>query len=308
MVELPSRAVCPPRARLVSQLGRPLGLLAFVLLFVSCAGSPPPAVVPADDTAGEVAVRGLLQLPGQRAQVRYSPGSLDRGARTQQRLALLAEDWRDWTGRELVLGAYVLTREEWEGAGLDRPYGQPQRVGRLWIALPAEGDATTVTLWEQALGGGLPAAEGLPLRGTPQEASSMGLADLSAQRELALGLIELEGLAEEASPVREVLAHVVAGASFLRWERPRLGEVAGMYRRAAGAHAPAAGAAGAWDAQTQLGPWLARQAGYYDAAQLVLAEAGDDAPKKLIRWRRRLGRALTAADLVERYPALAGRL
>lgn len=259
--------------------------------------------MPSGDTAGEVDVRGLLQLPGLQAQVRYSPGSLDRAARMQQRMALLAKDWKDWTGRESVLGAYVLTREEWQGAGFERPFGLAQRVGRLWIALPAEGDPETVTLWEQALGGGLPASDGLPLRGTPQEASSMGLADLVAQRELALGMIELEGLAGEPPYVRDLLAHVVAGASFLRWERPRIGEVAGLYRRAAAAHAVPDLTATV--PEVPLGVWLAWQARLYDAAQIVLAKDGDDAPKKLVKLRRRLGRPLGPADLVERYPELA---
>jgi hypothetical protein len=277
------------------------------LLITGCASAPPLSAMPSSDAAGELSVSGLLLLPGRTATVRYSPGSLDRAARVQERLELLAADWTKWCKRDIALGAYVLDRDEWGRAGITQTYGLPLRLGSTWMVVPGEGDDRTVTLWEGLVGGGLPAAEGMPMRGTPAEASSLGMADLLAQHQLAVGFVEMTGLTNGSVWLRDLLAHVVAGASFLRWEPARIGEVDALYQRAAAATpAPPLGATAV--PEQPVGPWLAAQARLYGAAQVVLAKDGDDAVKHLIKMRKKKGAPLELADLEARYRGLAEAL
>jgi hypothetical protein len=265
--------------------------------------------------ADPAALSQLLLLPGERAAVRYTPGALDRAAHVQARLAVLASDFASWSGRATPLRALVLSPEDWRAAGLRRPYGLAERTPTGELAAPAWGSEETVALWRGLTGAPPPWAGGLPVRGTPEEAGSLALADLVLQVECGrlfvegggLGPGELAGGAPDAAGadwVSGLAAHVVALVALVRHEPARLDQVSAFWRLlgAAGTGAAAAGVERA-SGELPLGSWLAREAALHAGARLIVERDGAKSVKRLQALRRARG-GLTAAALLGRYPEL----
>ncbi len=252
--------------------------------------APPPAATPF-----------LLELGGGLVKVQYTPGSLYRAARLQERLEPLVRGLASWGAAAPPPVVYLLSREEWASMAA-APYGLPAVVARGGLALCAWGDAGTVELWRGLVGGRLPAPAELPPRGSPEEAASVMLADLLAEVETARLMLRGAGLRGEEEWIDGLLAHVAARSVRLRQSPALDGELAGLYRALAAAAAvraaPDSGAAGS------PARWLVDEARFDHAAGLVLAVEGGGGAKALLKAARRDGGTLGAARLFKRYPEL----
>jgi hypothetical protein len=240
----------------------------------------------------------LLLLPGEGAWVHYSPGALDRAARVQEWLRTLAIDHAKWSRQPVPLSAVVLTREEWQGAGFERPYGLPLRLGSGKLALPAEGDSGTVAGWRALLGPELPPLPGFPLRGTPEEGSSLLAADLLARLEASRELVAAGVLRIEEPWVAELAAALVAVSAF-RGEPQTL---AHLERLSATLAATAAGAPG-----REAAADLAGRLGDHRAFAAALEVAGQERRPlaRLLALQKQGGGVLTSGYLLGRFPQLA---
>ena len=152
----------------------------------------------------------LLPLGGDRAHFRYTPGSLDRASNLQQRIEVLARGFERWLDQPVNYTVFVMSRREWQEAGIIVDYGIPVRVGMRGLAVPAQGDEDTVELWSGLLGGMLPTVVGTPIRGTPQEVASMMMADVVAQLLASEILIDTAELAGDQPWVRAVMTQLAA--------------------------------------------------------------------------------------------------
>lgn len=241
----------------------------------------------------------LLLLPGEAAWVFYSPGALDRAAHVQDWLRTMAIDHAKWSGRTMPLSALVLTREEWVGAGMTRPYGLPVGLGEGQLALPAEGDSGTVAGWRALLGGELPSVGGVPLRGTAEEASSLLAADLLGRLEAARELLAAGELRPQEPWVGEL-----AGAMVARWAfRGEPQTLTQLERLCQALEATSAGAAG----QPEAAVDLARRLGDHRAFPAAHAlAAGERRPMaRLLDLQKRGGGVLQGGLLLGRYPQLS---
>jgi hypothetical protein len=255
--------------------------------------------------ADPAALSQLLLLRGERAAVRYTPGSLDRAAHVQARLAALAADFASWSGRATPLRALVLSPEEWRAAGLRRPYGLAERTPSGELAAPAWGSDETVALWRGLTGAPPPWDGGLPVRGTPEEAGSLALADLVLQVECGRLFVEGGGFGPvepAAGWVNGLAAHVVALAALLRHEPARLAQVSAVWALLGAGRAPPP-ALGAPGDELPVDRWLAGEATLHAGARIVVARDRAKSVKRLQALRRAQGR-LTAAALLGRYPEL----
>lgn len=236
----------------------------------------------------------LLNLQGGMTQVRYTHGSLDRAANLQRRLDLLIGETARRLGVQSPLECLVMSREEWESMKWQWSYGLPLSVGPSRMAVPAWGDPDSLDLWEAALGRRLPPAPGMPMRGTPEEASALAVSDLLAQMVAAEALVEGSGLPVTEPWHVEAIADLMAVDGFMRYESLRLGEIDGLFR------AFDASPGGAAVRGSELA-WLKASAAGYDAARLALSERGSAPLKKLIKRVRKKGLAVTTSDLVAAY-------
>jgi hypothetical protein len=280
-----------PAARVRRPLGSCLaaGLLALV---------PTPAR--AESAAPRVDQPNLLALHGETVAVRYAPGSLDRAAHLQDRLQTLVSDAGDWLRVRLDVRAYVLGPDEWAAAGVDRPYGLPARAAGHEIAAAAWGDDGSVALWRGILGGPLPWGEGVPVRGTVEEAASLALGDLLAQVEVGRMAVEAAGWRGDPAAL-EVAAHVVAATAFAVHEPERLAEIRGVFARLEGL---APGATVGTGRDEQLSAWLREQGIFFRAAEVVLERDGTRAAKRLAQLARKGKGNLRRDLLLDRYPQL----
>jgi hypothetical protein len=284
-------------------LRRPGGLfLAAFSLALAVSGLACPAI--AEEASWElpqppVDLRHLLLLPGEAAWVFYTPGSLDRAAHVQEWLRTLATEHAKWSGSTVPLSALVLNREEWEGAGLARPYGLPLGLGRGTVALPAEGDSGTVAGWKALLGGHLPPLAGSPLRGSSEEASSLLAADLLGRLEAARELQAVGPIQAQEPWVRELVGAMVA-----RWAlRGEPLTVSYMQRLCEELAATAAGAAGRAEEAVDLAGRLGDHRAF--AAAHSLAGSERRPLSRLLELQKRGGGVLHAGLLLGRYPQLS---
>ena len=246
----------------------------------------------------------LLPLPGERTVFRYTPGSLDRAANLQSRLELELRAFHRWIGSTLQIDVYVLSREEWEQAGYDIAYGLPLRVGRASLAAPSLGDDGTVALWSELLEGVLPRVVGVPLRGTPQQAATMALADFVAQLQTAEILVDEAGLAGDQHWVRGLVTHI-ANLDFVRRHEPaRLGDLDGMYALFSREHAPRTQSARDYVPELGLRDWLWFQAQFHAGAKTVLDKTGKGALKKLRKLGKKDGGLLRGERLLKEFKDL----
>lgn len=245
----------------------------------------------------------LLRLPGDRADIRYVPGYLDRAANLQSRLEPAARAFENWIDRPFQMVAYVLTREEWQQAGLPTAYGIPVRVGRTGIAAPALGDDETVRLWADLLQGMLPTVQGLPLRGTPQHAASLVAADVATQLLMAETMVDDIRLSGDLPWVRGLLSQVIAVGLVKRFEENRLRELDAFYDLLTRQHGEKAFSARDYGPDLSLPDWLWFQAQFYEGAKLLIDKEGEDAIKKMIKLNKKHG-TVPGAMVLQRYKRL----
>jgi len=250
----------------------------------------------------------LLTLPGELVPVRYSPGSLDRAARVQERLQVLALDFQRWHADVEGLHGVVLEPDDWAAAGLGRPYGLPARADPDGVALPAWGNDASVRLWRRLYGGALPVGTDEPLRGTAEELTSLGMADVFGQVEFAR-LAALRAAPRADAWARELLAHVLALAAFQVHEAERQNEIADLYSRLA-THVAVAAAPKPVDFKDGLGldEWLATQPAFFRGATIVIAKDGPGAAKRLLKACRKNAGERLMSSLLERDPTLGAWL
>lgn len=246
----------------------------------------------------------LLRLPGDRAHVRYTPGSLDRAANLQTRFELASRFFERWASRPIEHTSYVLQRDEWAQAGFSVPYGVPVRVGRWGIAAPAFGDDGSVELWSRLLGGELPAVAGVPLQGTPREAASVAVADVLAQLLLAEALVDELGIAGDEHWVRGLMAHVVNEALVRRLEPHRAADLDRLWEGFAAAASDGHRSARDYGPDLGLAEWLWYQVQLREGARLVVEDEGKDVVEKMLKLRRRDGGVLDGDRLLHKYPRL----
>ncbi len=286
--------------------------LSWILLLCSAGLTPalaqqenpaPPELIAPTRIYPEPAVYFLLRLAGDFATVRYTPGSLDRAANLQHRLELAARAFKRWVDTRLEIEVYVLSREEWQQARYDVPYGVPVRVGRRGLAAPAEGDDGTVELWAKLLQGMLPAVAGVPFRGTPQQTATMILADFLTQLQFSEILVDEIGIAGDEQWVRGLTTHVASVDLVRRYEVTRLKDLGTMYELAAREAGPRAFSARDYGPDLSLRDWLWFQAQFHAGAQAIIAKEGKGSVKKLKKMRKG-GGVLTGDQLLKRYQTL----
>ena len=245
----------------------------------------------------------LPSLSGSSAIVHYVPGYLDRANHVLRRVDLLASDLAKRGRKPLPLVAVVVPRELWEGASLGRPYGLPVAVSAMTIMVPAEGDQTVAEQWKRWLGSDLPALRGHPLRGTPEGASALAIADLFLQREIA-GLFALRhGLVGEDPWIRGVFSHLVALVVFDRYEASRMQEIEMVYRRLE-SQIPLA-LAGEEPSVRPVESWLHSQAEYFATALSIYRAHGSRALRRVLKEARRGDGNLDSRRLVRLFPELS---
>ncbi|MEM7583827.1 MAG: hypothetical protein AAF560_10640 [Acidobacteriota bacterium] len=252
----------------------------------------------------EPAVYLLLKLPGDTATVRYTPGSLDRAAHLQTRLELAARSFKRWVDLELEVTLYLLNRDEWRQAGYDVPYGVPVRVGRRGMAAPAEGDAGTVALWSEMLRGILPAVAGSPIRGTPQQAATMILADFVTQLLMCEIMVDEVGIAGADAWVRGLMTHLASVDLVRRHEEVRLRDLDTMYDLLGENLGRRAFSTRDYNPDLGLRDWMWFQAQFHFGAQTIIAEEGKGSVKKMKKLRKRTSGVLNGDLLLRRYDDL----
>ena len=243
----------------------------------------------------------LLDLHGNRVSIRYSPGSLDRAARLQYRMEEIAESVSRWGKTPVSLVIYLLPRQEWNGAGLVLPYGVPERLSTLGLALPAWGDGGTVELW-QRLAGTLPSTEAEPLRGTASEATSLELGDHLGEVEAARMLLEKADLLGGAAWISDLMAHSVVRST--RGGDPQLARADGFFRELLESYPGRPPPLTDYRTGLSLSQWLWFHARFRQGAAVLAAESGDDAAKRLLKLARKDGGRIGEERLLERFPEL----
>lgn len=247
----------------------------------------------------------LLELPGDLVPIRYTPGSLDRAVAVQDQLGDLVEDFKSWSRAKSAVVVLLLSRDEWQGAGLESKYGVPEPAGGLGLAMSAFGDDDTVELWKGLLGTRLPTQADQPNLGTPEQAASLAVGDLIALVDAARICLLAGGITGDQPWVNGVMAHIVALSVVMGRAEMRLPEM----RMVFSALATNGGGPGAYPLAAAIKPpslsarlWFEGQ--YFGAASLVAGEEGKAPAKAVLKQVRKDGGQVRAADLLARYPEL----
>ena len=277
--------------------GRALSAATRVALALLSLGGP---------LAGQSASPLLLDLPGQSAPIRYSPGALERATQVQDHVESMVENFDTWAKEKIPLGIYLLSPDDWSQIGLQEPYGVPAHMGGRGLALPAWGTPTTVSLWQTLTKSRLPTMPSATMsRGTPDEIASLLVADVIAIAELARLQLKSANFRGDKPWVEGVAAHIVALSGILAQKDPRLPEMRMIYsdlEAAGGGHGshPLSAIGTTKSAQTRL--WFESQ--YFNAATIA-AQAGSKQPaKQMLKSARKQGGLIRAADLISTFPGL----
>lgn len=292
---------------------------AFAILCVVAAGCatraplPPPAAAPPVETAPEpaaapprlAALEGLLELGGKTTLFHYSPGTLDRAAHLQSRLEALAESFWKLRGELPPIEAWVLDRETWEKAELERAYGLPLVVAPVAYALPGWGDPDLVSTVGALLGGPAPPLRGVPLRGTAEEGGALAVSDALFQAEAAYDFVAVGGIEGEAPWIVALVGQVFNRVAYERFEPGRMPEIAGWFDAIAAAHGgPRAFRLADYHLGQPFEVELWYQAQLLRGADVIWVEEG---PRGCALWLQGLLRdrkLLTRAALEKRFPGL----
>jgi hypothetical protein len=252
----------------------------------------------------------LLDLGGSPlAVVRYTPGSLERAWRVQRRLVTFSAEVTTLLNDRTPFLAYLLTREEWEAAGFQRPFGMPELTAGGALALPAVADAESVRLWRGLLAGALPAPSSHQMMASPQEVGALTAAEVLGWVEIGRLVVERNPAAVDTPWLSEVLAHLVARVPFIRNHQDDLAAIdsvfVGMVMAGGGDGArPLA----AWRPDLPIAEQLWFQGQFGRGAAALIADRGFFPTRRLMEGALRKRKPLTAASVLERGPALAGWL
>ncbi|MEO7794211.1 MAG: hypothetical protein ABIV06_05500 [Thermoanaerobaculia bacterium] len=282
--------------------GRPFrtGLLALVVAFS-------PAALCAD-VAGHrtVDLPLLLDLPGNLASVRYTPGSLDRAASVQARFELLTEEFSHTRFKANAVVFYVLSPEDWAAARVANPYGDPMALATDALVVPAWADGELIGRVRGWLGGPIPLPNGLPLLATREEAGALGISDLLAQIAVGRLLATRANLRGDAGWIAPVMAHLVARLAWDRFEPGRMPEIAALFdAMAAQDKNPGGHAVTAWDERLPLPKRAYFEARFLRAADLIVTAKGSRAARRILNKAIVGTQPLTEAVLFKEVPALA---
>lgn len=242
----------------------------------------------------------LLLLPGNQVSVRYTPGSLDRASRLQQRLEPLVKEIGSWTGQPASLAIFLISRDEWEQVGFALPYGFPARLPGRLLALAAWADDGTVDLWRGLLHEQLPEAATGFAAGSPTMQSSLEVCDLLGSVEAARILLEKAGLAGDELWISELMAHTAYLAA--RWQGPPRAGGDEDVRSATAARPGGALPLAAYEAGLSMEDWLWFQSAFYRGARQLIERRGHKVGKQMLRTAAKSGGTLRRADLIDRYP------
>ncbi len=302
---------------------RALWPLALLSLAAGCAGAgraplPPPGATPPRavaetvetvepaPAAGLARLTHLLTLPGLATTILYTPGALDRAARVQERAELLALVFHRIDKRPAPLKIWVLEREDWEAAGLDRAYGLPVVVDAGAFALPALGDPGQVETVTRLLGAPPPTSDWIPLRGTPEEAGALAVADAIFQIEAARDFGRRVRLMGDRPWVTGVLAQLAARIAFEKAEPGRMPAIAAMFDSIAEHQGGLVSrrlddyAAGL---PLEVDLWY--QAQLLRGADVLWVREGDSGASRFLYRTIQKGTLVPAAELDRAYPGLA---
>lgn len=248
----------------------------------------------------------LLDLPGQLALIRYSPGALDRATRVQDQVEAMVENFDSWSKEKIPLGIFLLSPEDWQNTGLQSPFGLPTPMGGRGLALPAWGTESAVELWQSLLESPLPTMPSPSVsRGSPEELASVLVADLMAVPRIARIQLKAAGYRSESQWVEGVAGHIVALSGVLTNKDPRLPEMRIVYAslEAAGGGSRAH-ALDELDAVGSLQDEMWFEAQYFNAASIATEAEGKQGAKKMLRQAQKSGKAIRSADLFSIFPGL----
>jgi hypothetical protein len=291
-------------------------LLVAVLGCAARAPLPPPTAAP-PAAAGQpeepppppprlAALEGLLTLRGYATAFHYVPGTLDRAAHTQSRLEALAETFFKVGRQPPMIEVWVLDRETWEGAGLERPYGLPQVVGPAAYAIPGWGDEGTVAAVEELLGGPVDPLRDVPLRGTAEEGGALAVADALLQIDASLDLMLSTGLEVEQPWLLGLLSQLLARLTFERFEPGRMPEIAALFDAMAAAHGgPQAHRLEDYRIDLPLEEDVWYQAQLLRGADVIWVKEGGTASSRWLYWLLDRGKPVPRAEVEKRFKGLA---
>ncbi len=251
----------------------------------------------------------LLDLPGDLAPVRYTPGALDRAASVQARFELLNREFARTRFKATAVVFYVLSPEDWAAAGLANGFGEPQALGSDALVLPAWADDELIGRVKRWLGGEVPQSLGLPLLATREEAGALGVSDLLAQIAGARILARRANLRGDAPWIAPVMAHLVARLAWDRFEPGRMPEIAALLdAMAAQDKSPGGHPVAAWDEALPMPERAWFETRFVRAADLIVTKKGSRAARKILNQAITGTRPLSQAVLFGEVPELAGWL
>jgi len=263
------------------------------------------------DVAGQrtVDLPLLLDLPGDLAPVRYTPGALDRAASVQMRFELLAQEFARTRFQAVAVVVYVLSPEDWAAGRLTHPYGEPEALGTDALVVPAWADAEMVGRVRGWLGGEIPVSVGLPLLATREEAGALGVADILAQIAGARLLAERAHFVGDRDWIAPVIGHLVARLAWDRFEPGRIREIAAQVdAMAAQDKTPGGHLLAEWNENLPLPQRAWFEARFMRAADLIVTAKGARAARKILNRDIAEIEPISEALLLKKYPALAAWL
>lgn len=302
--------------------GRATGALWLSLVVCAVAVGPLAAQVtliePAENERPQLPEE-FVTLVGRFSAVRYTSGSLDRAHHVLERLETVASRFNRWADVPVATAVYLLDRQQWAEAELPGIYGVPLRLGPSAVAVPALGDAETVALWRRVLGVDvLPLIPGIPLRGTPEEAATLAIADVLLQVESSRALIERSQLRPARPWIAELAAHAAALSLFASLEEPRVPQISATLARIV----ERLGGPGAYSLEgfspllllgdeSSIKHWLWAQGAFSEGAAIIVAHDGKRTVPKLLDLAHGKGvrgkdaRGLSLGLLLQRYEGLS---
>ncbi len=245
-------------------------------------------------------VYGMIALPGDLVSVRYGAGYLDRAARAQLLLEPIVRVLNRWTGADLTINVYVVSREEWRQARIGVPYGVPVRVGRNSLLLPSSGDDEVVRLWA-GLRVPLPTPQSPGTAATPGQASASLFADYLALT--LLGEIYAERLdLRTAEPwVQGFLGNAIIAPYYDRQAPDAKRDLDPVWRAVIAQRGARALAAADYRPDMTLQDWLFFQANFYFGAQALVGQEGRGTIKSLRKIQKKNDGVLLGAALLAKY-------
>jgi len=251
----------------------------------------------------------LLDLPGDLASVRYTPGTLDRAASVQARFERLTEEFARTRFKATALVVYVLAPEDWAAARLSHPYGEPEALGTDALVLPAWADAEMIARVRGWLGGEIPLPAALPMLATRQEAGALGVSDLLAQIAVGRLLAQRANLRGDRGWIAPVMGHLVSRLAWDRFEPGRMPEIAALLdAMAAQDKTPGGHPVAAWDEALPMPARAWFEARFVRAADLIVTTRGPRGARKILNQAISGVEPLSEAVLFKEVPALAGWL